>query len=185
MQNSADMNIFVTDKDPYQAAQNLCDKHVSKMVVESAQMLANCFSLEVLASCGCPRTQKGNTRKHSYAKHPCTIWAMNNKSIMMWLIRHGISMAREKKFRTEKEHFSERFIMWCMFNMHRSNVPSGSLTEFAVAINQNQKCRTHPNFENLSVVEKYREYYNYDKSHFAKWTKRNAPNWYSPAQKAL
>ena len=91
-----------------------------------------------------------------------------------------MGMAREKKFRTDKEHFSARFILWSHLNMHKSNVPTGILTEFAVAISQDQKCRTHPNFENLSVVEKYREYYNYDKSRFAKWTKRDAPNWYSP-----
>lgn len=174
------MNIFVTDKDPYKAAQNLCDKHVSKMIVETAQMLANCFSLETLASKGCPRSQKGNARKHSYAKHPCTIWATKTKSNMMWLIRHGLAMSREKKFRTDKDHFSEQFIKWCMLNMHLATTPSGPLTEFAVAISQDQKCRTHPRFDNLSIVEKYREYYNYDKSRFAKWTKRAAPSWYSP-----
>ena len=173
------MNIFVTDKDPYKAAQNLCDKHVSKMIVETAQMLANCFTVETLAEPDCPRSQKGNARKHSYAKHPCTIWSMKTKSNMMWLIRHGMAMAREKKFRTDKDHFSEQFILWCMLNMHRSNVPAGPLTEFAVAISQDQKCRTHPQFENLSVVEKYREYYNYDKSRFAKWTRRESPTWYT------
>ena len=99
---------------------------------------------------------------------------------MRWLIRHGMAMAREKKFRTEKEHFSAQFIQWCMLNMHRSIVPYGPLTEFAVAISQDQRCRTHPKFENLSIVEKYRQYYNYDKSRFAKWTKREVPNWYSP-----
>ena len=52
-----DMNIFVTDKDPVVAAQNLCDKHINKMIVESAQMLANAFSLERQAESDCPRSQ--------------------------------------------------------------------------------------------------------------------------------
>ena len=34
------MNIFVLDQDPTQAAQLQCDKHVVKMIVESAQMLS-------------------------------------------------------------------------------------------------------------------------------------------------
>ena len=34
------MNIFVLDKDPVVAAQMQCDKHVVKMIVESAQMLS-------------------------------------------------------------------------------------------------------------------------------------------------
>ena len=33
------MNIFAVDKDPKISAQQLCDKHVVKMILESAQML--------------------------------------------------------------------------------------------------------------------------------------------------
>ena len=34
------MNIFVLDEDPAAAAIMLCDKHIPKMIVESAQMLS-------------------------------------------------------------------------------------------------------------------------------------------------
>ena len=34
------MNIFVLDMNPVTAAQMQCDKHVVKMIVESAQMLS-------------------------------------------------------------------------------------------------------------------------------------------------
>jgi len=34
------MNLFVLNKDPVKAAQLQCDKHVVKMIVESAQMLS-------------------------------------------------------------------------------------------------------------------------------------------------
>ena len=34
------MNIFILDNDPVIAAQMQCDKHVVKMIVESAQMLS-------------------------------------------------------------------------------------------------------------------------------------------------
>jgi hypothetical protein len=33
------MNIFYLDKDPIKAAEYSCDKHVVKMILESAQML--------------------------------------------------------------------------------------------------------------------------------------------------
>ena len=39
------MNIFVLDKDPVKAAQYQCDKHVVKMIVESAQMLSTAHRL--------------------------------------------------------------------------------------------------------------------------------------------
>ncbi len=34
------MNIFVLDRDPTKAAHMMCDKHVVKMILESAQMLS-------------------------------------------------------------------------------------------------------------------------------------------------
>ena len=34
------MNLFILDLDPVSAAQQQCDKHVPKMIVESAQMLS-------------------------------------------------------------------------------------------------------------------------------------------------
>ena len=64
------MNIFATDSNPIIAARNLCDKHINKMIVESAQMLANGFSLERLAQDDVPRNQKGEPRTHGYSKHP-------------------------------------------------------------------------------------------------------------------
>ena len=51
--------------------------------------------------------------------------------------------------------------------------------KIAVAIAQDQKCRQLPNFETLSVVEKYREYYNHDKSYMAKWQYSETPKWYT------
>ena len=35
------MNIFYVDRDPVKAAQMMCDKHIVKMILESAQMLCS------------------------------------------------------------------------------------------------------------------------------------------------
>jgi len=40
------MNIFYVDKDPVKAAKMMCDKHIIKMILESAQML--CTAKRVL-----------------------------------------------------------------------------------------------------------------------------------------
>jgi len=42
------MNIFVLDKDPYVAAQMMCDKHVVKMILEGSQMLSTVHCLDVV-----------------------------------------------------------------------------------------------------------------------------------------
>ena len=55
------MNIFAVDKDAKKAAQQLCDKHVVKMILESAQMLCSIF--------------EDAPYKRAFYNHPCTIWA--------------------------------------------------------------------------------------------------------------
>ena len=39
------MNIFYVDKDPYEAAAMLADKHVVKMILETAQLLSTAHRL--------------------------------------------------------------------------------------------------------------------------------------------
>ena len=40
------MNIFYLDKDPKVAAQMMCDKHIVKMILESAQLLSTCHRVQ-------------------------------------------------------------------------------------------------------------------------------------------
>lgn len=173
------MNIFITSPSPKVSARNLCDTHVVSQLKETAQILSNCFTLEQMAQEGCPRTQKGTPRKHSYPHHRCCKWAKQTRSNMEWLLDHGIKICSEFIYRKDKSHFSADFIYWCRDNIKDSIVPEGPLTPFIAAINQEQRCRNEvPNFDNLPVDKQYQEYYCYDKARFAKWTKRPAPNWF-------
>ena len=36
------MNVFYVDKHPVRAAEQMCDKHIVKMILESAQLLSTC-----------------------------------------------------------------------------------------------------------------------------------------------
>ena len=173
------MNIFATDKSPIKAARNLCDKHINKMIVESAQMLANAFTIERLAENDVPRNQKGEPRTHGYSKHPCTLWTYKTKGNMKWLCAHALEMGKERNYRWEgrPNHFSLYFIAWCSENIDDSIAPNGNRTDFAIAISENMTCRQVEGFDNLSSVEKYREYYKHDKP-FVKWTKRQKPSWF-------
>ena len=42
------MNIFAINENPIVAAQEQCDKHVVKMIVESAQMLSTAHRLSLI-----------------------------------------------------------------------------------------------------------------------------------------
>ena len=55
------MNIFVLDKDPFVAAQQSCDKHVVKMILETGQMLSphiGCLTVWNIMTC-----QRWSSRK--------------------------------------------------------------------------------------------------------------------------
>ena len=55
----------------------------------------------------------------------------------------------------------------------------GDKTAFAVAISEDAACRKAiPNFDSLSVVDRYRAYYIYDKSYIASWKDREPPMWW-------
>ena len=60
------MNIFHLHKVPKVCAEYHCDKHVVKMILETAQMLSTAYQKH----CG----EDTNLYKHAYPKHPMTIW---------------------------------------------------------------------------------------------------------------
>ena len=160
------MNIFVLSEDPVEAAQMQLNKHVVKMVLESAQMLCAPYETGVAPY------------KRAHYNHPCTIWARESYENYQWLISHALALAEEYTFRYEKTHKSEAVIRWCQENVGLLNLPKRGLTEFAVAISSDMLCRTSPNFNSLSVRDKYRAYYLYDKSYMATWIKRSPPSWW-------
>lgn len=171
------MNIFALHEDPRIAAQFNCDKHISKIILEIAQMLANCFDEETLQDA--PKTQKGTVRKHSYYNHPVSIWMRETISNYIWSIEHAFGLEEERHYRGfTTPHFSIDFIRWASNNLDRSVVKYGDLTDFAVAIAQDKHCRTITNFNSLNSIEKYRLYYIHDKP-FATWTKRETPHWFT------
>jgi hypothetical protein len=167
------MNIFVLDDDPKKAAHLMCDKHIrSKMIIESGQMLAYCFTQEQLEQPDCPRTATGQPRKQAkrHRNHPCSKWVVESKSNMKWLIDHALGMCEERLRRWPgKEHFTKSFIKWCDDNISLSHIPDGELTSFAVAISDTMNCRKVKGFESLSTIEKYKLYYKLDKP-FAVWS---------------
>ena len=179
------MNIFVLHTDPQVAASYLCDKHINKMIVESAQMLANCFTEQDLQRA--PRTQSGNVRKHSFKHHPCSKWVLASSENAMWLVRHALAMDDQRYFAASrgdlckyKEHFCIPFIRWCLNQFLQDKHICGNCvqTPFTYAIGPTTNAAQHPSFDQLDTVGKYRLYYQLDKP-FATWKNRHVPHWYN------
>lgn len=68
------MNIFILDADPKIAAEMLCDKHVVKMLLETAQLLCGVFWF-ALKSGNLTQLNISIPYKMTHYNHPCSIWA--------------------------------------------------------------------------------------------------------------
>ena len=158
------MNIFILHQNPIKAAQMLCDKHVSKMILETAQMLST-----VARALGHEDEKLYQT---VHPKHPCTLWTGKSYHNWRWLCVHGLAMSSEFSYRYENFHKSAEVIEY-VFNKKLSPENVGDkMTPFAQAMPEEYKDK--------NAVAAYRRYYLNDKKRFAKWTKRDPPFWWKP-----
>jgi len=91
------MNIFYISTNPVRAAQMQCDKHVVKMILESAQML--CTAHHEFGNHDVPY-------KVAHRNHPSTIWARSGLKQYIWLYRHFKALSDEYTERYGKVHLS-------------------------------------------------------------------------------
>jgi len=156
------MNIFILDWDVKKCAVYHNDKHVVKMILETAQLL-----------CGVHHVTETNIDnipyKLSHKNHPCSIWARESITNYLWLCELGLELCKEYTYRYEKRHKSQDVIEWCLFN--KPNIEDKGFTEPAKAMPDEYKVK--------SVVQSYRNYYNGEKVSFSKWKKREIPKWFN------
>lgn len=101
------MNIFVTDPDPRKSAVILPDRHITKMPLETCQMLAIVCSEKWGHGFGTLPKADGTpykTDKGAFRNHPCTKWANEFVMNWQWLLRHGLALCDEYTARYGKEH---------------------------------------------------------------------------------
>lgn len=156
------MNIFFLDENPKLSAQYHVDKHVVKMILETAQLL-----------CGVHHSNNPSSThqvpyKLSHKNHPCAIWARESLSNYLYLCELGLELGKEYTYRYGKRHKSIDVIEWCIVN--KPNIPDIGFTKPAMAMPDE--------FKVDSVVESYRNYYMGAKKEFASWKKREKPLWF-------
>jgi len=163
------MNIFVLDKKPEIAARMHCDKHIPKMCVEAAQMMASALRRHGATDEQMPLTKSGTPYKGGYAHHPCTVWAGENRKNFIWLYRYGITLCQEYTSRFGKVHSCSE-PMQVMYRIRKIIPPrKGKKVPFAQAMPDEYK--------DEDAVKAYRAYYH--SKQFAKWEKGTpAPNWW-------
>ena len=161
------MNIFVLDKHPGVAARMHCDKHVPKMCVEAAQMMASALRRHGATDDIMPLTKSGTPYKGGYAHHPCTVWAGDSRANFMWLTQHAVALCSEYNKRFGKTHACYAPIMH--MQRHYLLIDDSSLTPFAQAMPDE--------YRDGDAVKAYQAYYH--SKQFAKWEKGTpAPDWW-------
>ena len=181
------MNLFVLSKDAVEAAQLQCDKHVVKMIVESAQMLSTAHrmldgTLEKRSSKSGKTTVKywqlPDERENTFYKavhmhHPCTVWTMKSNNNYTWHWVHFAALCDEYKYRYGKVHATDKLLREPLHSLPQ-NIPVGYLTQQPLAMKANPECMN----EN-DVVGSYRKFYQTKQHRFKMaWTKRDIPEWF-------
>lgn len=159
------MNIFFLDENPERCAEYHCDKHVSKLLLESCQLLCNVFwSFDIEAP----------YRKTHY-NHPCAIWTRASYENFIWLYKLAFYLSQEYTLRYGKSHKCEEILAWICKNFSSSFIskfPEKSFTSPALII--------PANYKTSNTVEAYRNFYIHEKSRFARWEKlNNQPYWWT------
>lgn len=181
------MNLFILDYDHDLNAQYHIDKHVSKMQLEAAQMLATTIWVDKLIGfvpralnklelatiknemISLPPIEERTFLRYKCAhiNHPCTIWMRESYDNFEWTQVYVNALNEEAQFRGYKEHAS------CIETNRMplpERLPSLGLTPFAQAMPDDYK--------NPDAVEAYRTYYKHDKASIATWKVRGAPDWW-------
>jgi hypothetical protein len=154
------VNIFILNTDPYLAAQDMCDKHVVKMVLETGQMLSTIHR------------QHGNDHdllyRATHQHHPCTVWAGASRMNYKWLVDHFTALALEYRYRYDRSHKT-----WHQLHHMVKECPMG-----ITAFNQTPFALAMPDeYKTDDAVQSYRNYYLAEKHDILDYTKRAVPDW--------
>jgi hypothetical protein len=163
------MNIFFLDFDVKKCAEYHCDKHVVKMILETAQLLCGVHHVTDQER---PSNRLSNDQvpyKLSHKNHPCAIWARTSLSNYLYLCELGLALGEEYTHRYGKTHKSVEVIKWCLDN--KPNIHDVDFTTPPLAMGDEFKIGN-------DVIESYRNYYKGAKSGFANWKNREIPDWF-------
>jgi len=156
------MNIFYLDRDPYVAARFHCDKHVVKMVLETAQLLSTAHHEWGTAT--------DAMYKVTHKNHPSAVWVRENKKQYDWTYELLRWLSFEYSNRYKKVHKT-----WAKLQTELlfapAGMPDGEFKDPPLCM---------PDYCKLDdAVLSYRKLYNLEKSEFAKWNHSVKPYWYN------
>ena len=178
------MNIFYLDPDPSKCARMHNDKHTVKMILEYTQLLSTAHRLHdgkqsvVLVNnrklkrwtLDDPRMNT-NLFLASHINHPSAKWARHNAQNYHWLYLLLYELCKEYTHRYGKIHVVETKLLPTLA-LIPDGLENGEFTPPWRAMPDEYKVGD-------DSMASYRNYYVGAKARFAKWTKREIPEWFT------
>lgn len=153
------MNLFILHEDPAVSATYHCDKHVIKMILESAQLL--CSTLNMLGY--------DTPYKTTHKNHPCRLWCGASLSNYKYVYEYCRWLNNEYIWRYDNgDHKSWKIVE--ALPMPVDKLEDIGLTPFPQCMPDKYK--------HESAVEAYRQYYKADKAYMATWDKGVSEPWW-------
>tara|TARA_Y100000992_G_scaffold158474_1_gene106073 strand:+ start:40 stop:633 length:594 start_codon:yes stop_codon:yes gene_type:complete len=182
------VNIFYLHKDPIVSAEMSCDKHVVKMILESAQLLCTCHRVQdgteyygkTANGRKIKRWKHPNPNlepilyKAGWVKHPSTIWLFESAYNYMWLYKHMMALNDEykKRYNHTKDHVAIQKLGQILSSPPKNALINKIATDPQPAMPD--ECKVPGD-----SIASYRKYYIMKKARFATWKNRVPPKWFS------
>jgi len=184
------MNIFYLSEDPIQAAQWMVDRHVVKMILESAQLLSTAHRLldgqeillqvDLLQEDGSFKTKKkkwwklNDSREEvlysvTHINHPSAVWARQSVENYNWLVEHLFALMDEYTYRYNKKHKCHGELSYMLQS------PPKNLKDYDMTLMPS--CMDDMYIVSKNPVDNYRNYYTKGKTHLHSWKNRDVPPW--------
>lgn len=176
------LNIFYTNNNPEICAQQHCDKHVIKQLLESVQLLSTAHRVldgtEYVDSSSGRRIKRWKLDdpeldnllyKVSHCNHPSAVWVRQSESNYRWLAELLSELCKEYTYRYGKIHKCEQIgLVDMLYTNVPNNIQRKSFTEPTPAM--------PPQYiiKNNSIAS-YQKYVREGKIHLHKWKNRETP----------
>jgi hypothetical protein len=176
------VNIFFIDPNPTQAAEWMVDKHVVKMILESAQLLSTAHRiLDGVEYQG--QSQSGRKARRwklldqredvlysaTHINHPSAVWCRASVENYNWLVDHFYALMGEYTYRYNKQHKCYGELSYLLQSPPK-NLQAWDWTLMPSAMADEYIVSEDP-------LTNYRNYYKLGKTKMHKWTNRQPPDW--------
>lgn len=166
------MNIFFLDTDPRLAAQAHVDKHVNKMIIETAQLLSTAHHL-------CPETEPHpDLYKVTHQNHPSARWVRESGANYWWTYKLFWYLSHEYYHRYRRNHATFDRLACVLLSVPVSIYTDAPGVPSPPPPAMPDDLKLYPNPKTLEEsVANYRNYYKLGKVDLHRWARRNPPEW--------